>query len=383
MKTKKIISLIAISVMAIIPFKVSAADSCTTKTNYYLFHADLSQWDDEVTAICGDSRANLDACLVANPNATVSYPETTETAYFENNIPSAAKIITMEYHTLTPGGNEDDVTTINGYHEVWKTMLNKGNFIYKMTDVNDSNINYFLHTSWTNGSSDTLENRPFFTINTNFASNSDEIMADIRNAYLIGNQNKKINNESSIRRNISNGDAQLILKIQRSYNVPLSTFKNGTNACNYTTCDEGTTSYHLIHPSVYEIKYEIGDCTQEYTITYHSNDGKNQTDTDTANSGDSYQIKNSMFTRSGYDFIGWSTDKDATQGNPTYSVGKTISVDGNLDLYAVWVSTSGQKGNTDQSKTGIGYSLGIIGAILAATGGGIVYFKKRNKFENI
>ena len=201
----------------------------------------------------------------------------------------------------------------------------------------------------------------------------------------MGALNKEIINENEIRANISNNDNQLIMKIKRSYNVSLSTYKNGINTCDYSVepCDDGTTSYHLIHPSVYEITYDVCDSTQEYTVTYHSNDGKNQTSSDTANSGNSYQIKNSMFTRSGYEFIGWSTDKDATQGNPTYSVGKTISVDGNLDLYAVWVSTSGQKGNTDQSKTGIGYSLGIIGAILAATGGGIVYFKKRNKFENI
>ncbi len=115
-----------------------------------------------------------------------------------------------------------------------------------------------------------------------------------------------------------------------------------------------------------------------YTITYHKNDGTS----DVRTSDNSKVIGENPFTREGYKFVGWSTDKDATKADSNYEPGDTYDKKANLDLYAVWVK-EGATGTTEQTKTGLGYSIGILSVILAATAGGVVYFKRRNKFENI
>ena len=380
---KKILTTIALICTLCMPMLVNAEEKCTVKTNYYLFHEELGQWDEEVKSICGGEN-NLDTCISEHPNSEVTYASKTLTAFFDNDIPSNSKDIQLNFYTVNTSSNENDIKTTNGYHAVWSDMLNKGNIMYSMVDKNDANIKYFLHTSWSDGGSDVLENRPFFMINTNFATNYNQIMNDVRNSYLIGSYGKSVTNENSIENAIYNGNDQLEIEIQRSYSFNLSMLKNGINTCNYDDCEGAATSYHLIHPSVFEIKYTVCDeNTEIYTIKYDANGGTNAPSNQTKESGETINLSEQKPTRNGYIFLGWSTNPDATQAESIYNPGSSYSEDKDLTLYAVWVSETGGKGTTDNSKTGLGYSIGIIAVVLAATAGGVVYFKKRNKFENI
>ena len=69
-----------------------------------------------------------------------------------------------------------------------------------------------------------------------------------------------------------------------------------------------------------------------YTITYHSNDGTNKTETQT---GTTVTVKDCMFAGpSGKEFASWN-DKANGTGNK-YAVGASQALSGNLDLYAQW-----------------------------------------------
>ncbi len=77
--------------------------------------------------------------------------------------------------------------------------------------------------------------------------------------------------------------------------------------------------------------------SKTFTLKYHPNGGSgapdDQTETSTAASH-SFTISKTEPTRSGYEFLGWSTSSTAT--NPSYYPGGTINVTGTTTLYAVW-----------------------------------------------
>lgn len=77
-------------------------------------------------------------------------------------------------------------------------------------------------------------------------------------------------------------------------------------------------------------------------LGYDANNGTNAPDGSSAEivAGDSatFTISNSVPTRTGYDFLGWSTNKDATSSE--YSSGGSITISSNTTLYAVWKKIS-------------------------------------------
>lgn len=69
-----------------------------------------------------------------------------------------------------------------------------------------------------------------------------------------------------------------------------------------------------------------------YTLTYNANGGTNAPSTQTGET--SYQISPIIPRRTGYTFVGWSTNSNAT--SPTYKPWQTINLSSNITLYAVW-----------------------------------------------
>lgn len=69
-----------------------------------------------------------------------------------------------------------------------------------------------------------------------------------------------------------------------------------------------------------------------YTLTYNANGGSGAPSS--ASNVTSTTISSTVPTRSGYDFLGWSTSSSAT--NATYVAGDTIELSANTTLYAVW-----------------------------------------------
>ena len=77
-------------------------------------------------------------------------------------------------------------------------------------------------------------------------------------------------------------------------------------------------------------------------LGYDANNGTNAPDGSSAEivAGNSatFTISNSVPTRTGYNFLGWATDKDATSAQ--YSSGGSITISSNTTLYAVWKKIS-------------------------------------------
>ena len=74
-----------------------------------------------------------------------------------------------------------------------------------------------------------------------------------------------------------------------------------------------------------------------FTITYDPNGGIGTKVIDTIYYGYSTEIKACSFTKEGYSFVEWNTDKNGN-GAP-YQVGFTLSIDKNITLYAQWDET--------------------------------------------
>ena len=101
-----------------------------------------------------------------------------------------------------------------------------------------------------------------------------------------------------------------------------------------------------------------------YTITYYGNgnDGGTVPAAQSKTHGLAVQLSTDVPTRVGHKFLGWGTTADATA--PSYQPGDMYSVDGKIELYAVWQ----QKTYTITFSSGEGYSLHSIGSMTVAHG---------------
>lgn len=367
---KKILTTIALICVFSIPMMVNAREveidgkTCNVTDNYYLTHE-----------APGNGDAGVDEDSV---NA-----QTTYYAYFDDTIGDKT-IYEQDFVNMNS-------TNLRKYHTIWFDMLeeleNSGNRVYRESD----DTYYFIHRYYSTTSGSHESSFPFFyeTYNKINSTLRNKLKDEVEESYYT---DFDITDFSVL--NEKEPDPMLVFRITRSYDIPYTT--SGTIWEKpwldmyeyYDAAGYPGHQFFRILPSMYKISYydpetDCSDNQNEYTITYHSNNGQSQTQSDVVKGGTDYTIKDNMFTRSGYNFVGWSTNPDASQAESVYNPQSTFSVDRNLDLYAVWVSATGGKGTTDNSKTGLGYSIGIIAVVLAATAGGVVYFKKRNKFENI
>ena len=77
----------------------------------------------------------------------------------------------------------------------------------------------------------------------------------------------------------------------------------------------------------------------QYTVTYDANGGRGTMASQTVNAGDSVTIRSNAFTRSNYAFDGWNTRADGR--GTSYGPGDSLTVNGNITLYAQWDYTGG------------------------------------------
>lgn len=73
-----------------------------------------------------------------------------------------------------------------------------------------------------------------------------------------------------------------------------------------------------------------------YTVSYNANGGTGAPASQTKTHGTALTLSNTIPTRTGYTFLGWSTSSTATSA--TYSAGSNFTTNANTTLYAVWKS---------------------------------------------
>ena len=71
-----------------------------------------------------------------------------------------------------------------------------------------------------------------------------------------------------------------------------------------------------------------------YTITFNANGGSGSMSSQTVSAGTSFYLPINTFTRSGYEFVGWNTNADAS--GVSYTNGQNITPSGDMTLYAQW-----------------------------------------------
>ena len=74
--------------------------------------------------------------------------------------------------------------------------------------------------------------------------------------------------------------------------------------------------------------------TAPYSITYNANGGSGAPASQAVFATYSYTLQSGTPTRSGYTFLGWATSASAT--TTAYQPGASVTISGNLALYAVW-----------------------------------------------
>ncbi len=140
-------------------------------------------------------------------------------------------------------------------------------------------------------------------------------------------------------------------KVKENGLVNPSTF--GLNRVGYTfegwaTDSAGKTLFsahdNTLVASDFTSNIENGDCeitlyaiwqknnVTTYTLSYNANGGNGEPVSQSGTT--SYKISNIQPTRSGYTFLGWSTNSNSTTVN--YVGGNSITLSGNTTLYAVW-----------------------------------------------
>ena len=79
-----------------------------------------------------------------------------------------------------------------------------------------------------------------------------------------------------------------------------------------------------------------------YTIEFNSNNGNNETKTQSFNYSESKSLEPNSFTNPGYSFVGWSTSSDGNVVHEDYKQVSKLTIENNatIKLYAVWVANT-------------------------------------------
>lgn len=76
------------------------------------------------------------------------------------------------------------------------------------------------------------------------------------------------------------------------------------------------------------------DITEEYKVSYNANGGTGAPSTQTKKYNKNLSLSANIPTKTGYDFMGWSTSSNST--TPEYGPGDILTANKNTTLYAVW-----------------------------------------------
>ncbi|MGN1418323.1 MAG: InlB B-repeat-containing protein, partial [Acutalibacteraceae bacterium] len=82
------------------------------------------------------------------------------------------------------------------------------------------------------------------------------------------------------------------------------------------------------------VKSSSSSSSTYYTLTYNANGGSNAPSPQRVKANTGFYLSSSKPTRSGYTFLGWSTNKNATSAS--YAPGAGVKMNSNVTLYAVW-----------------------------------------------
>ncbi len=158
-------------------------------------------------------------------------------------------------------------------------------------------------------------------------------------------------NSYTVKFNANGGSGSIADKTQKysaSIILPSSGFtRTGYTLLGWSTNASATTAEYALGATVKNLATS-GTVTlyavwseNSYTVKYNANGGSGSIADKTAKYSESFALAATGFTRTGYTFLGWSTNVSAT--TPDYALGATVSklaTSGTVTLYAVWSENS-------------------------------------------
>ena len=105
-----------------------------------------------------------------------------------------------------------------------------------------------------------------------------------------------------------------------------------------------------------------------YAISYNANGGSGAPSSQSIYAGVSYNLSSTRPTRTGYNFLGWSTSSSASSAS--YSPGQSVTPNGNLALYAIWQ----KKSFTLSISQGVGSIVSVLKGSSSLSNGDTIYY---------
>ncbi len=163
---------------------------------------------------------------------------------------------------------------------------------------------------------------------------------DVNGAVATGGRDTITGNAYSLAG--SNVDNALLFNKLSAGNYTYVIFVNAEN--HHAVSGTEKTSY--VNPMlIKEAYFTVGGNTSVYTVLLDANGGKGGATSQPKISGTPLTLTKSVPTRDGYEFLGWSESKTATEA--TYMAGGSFTADANTTLYAVWKESDTNGDETD------------------------------------
>lgn len=276
---------------------------------------------------------------------------------FSNKIINDGKVTVTETST---GTDATSITewSMETFYSKWKEAYTGTNFV--KTEGNNS---YAVSDKWYRASGDEIE--------TNSRSLLPEDPAAAKRASLVNGVTSEILNHSSLKVNTTE------IKIKRTYTKSALA---APDPCveTYAAGHSGNQDYGWIfQPVLYYVQYcdqkaETTPASDGFKVEYDANGGTSAPDKQDSPDGSPVNISDGKPNRNGYTFLGWSTDKNATEPDSRYAAGKSYAGPNDLYLYAVW-----------SPKTGVSDYLMATAIVAGVAGLGLFISRRRRLFKQI
>ena len=211
-------------------------------------------------------------------------------------------------------------------------------------------------------------------------------LGDYREPRALANASLQTASTPTISRLTNSNGSTITIQISRNY-ANATPYYSSSYAYLTLADSTGTTREWWLQPALAAIQYcERGTSTSD-KLTYDKNTTDTVTDMPNPSEvdytpGNEITLSANTPKRSGYKFLGWSTNKSASSAE--YAVGAKYKASSKV-LYAIWQKdeSAGSSTTTDNPKTGIGSHLAAFGIVTVIAGGALILAKKKDLFKQI
>ncbi|MBQ8765976.1 MAG: InlB B-repeat-containing protein [Clostridia bacterium] len=306
-------------------------------------------WSTSSTATSATYSAGSNFTTNANTTLYAVWKANTYTISYNANGGSGAPSSQTKYHNQNLTLSSTVPTRIGYIFVGWGTSSGDTTVDYYAGGTYTQNSAITLYAIWTPQNIDICidgnPNNRYLTLT----------FGDIDSANYYLSISESYGNPISYSYSASNSNVDCYLGILNSVNqATFSIYAESTGETTITiSVKDATTDTVLDTINVY-----VTINTKEYTVSYNANGGTGAPSSQTKYHNQSLTLSSTVPTRSGYTFLGWTTNSTATTA--TYQPGATFTINQNITFYAVWQKNAVAEPEIHVSSTNINLTLGEI-----------------------